>query len=294
MLRLFHKPRDVRLVHRFPRDIRPAEYFSVEIGGVVVSDLLDATGPVIRPPARPPVQERKRRFTLLEMELGQKVIAHELRVNMTTSEVFLFGQICSALILAPQILVPRRSTLTTYYERKKKKKVLHAYTQRAGHPYINVNRVLDGYDWVYCVDTNTAINRNGQKVSVTTALAAKSERLGEIAAHISSDHIVQMVAHDPPPGNPELHGIWSVLRFLVNDHPEMVEGRLAIITDTEFGMIKAWQDRTEPFYDGHRLPDGVDIFYATADAGSEEFMPNRLMKICDSLSTKKMREVIAS
>ena len=59
-------------------------------------------------------------------------------------------------------------------------------------------------------------------------------------------------------------------------------------------MVKAWNERTEPFYDGHRLPDGVDIFYATADAGSEEFMPNRLMRACDSLSAKKLREVIAS
>ena len=50
--------------------------------------------------------------------------------------------------------------------------------------------------------------------------------------------------------------------------------------------------RSEPFYDGHRLPDGVDIFYASADAGSEEFLPNQLMRTCDSLSTRKLREML--
>lgn len=292
MLRLFHRPGEKLLVHRFPRDIPPGDAISVEIGGVEKS-LLDVASPVIRPPLRRPSQERQKRFTLVEMEFGQMVIAHELRVNLTTSEVFLIGQIHSALVLEPQILTPYRTTLTTYYLRKGKKKVLHAYYQSAGHPFVNIDRVLEGYDRVYCVDTNTAINSSGQKVAVTTALAVKTKKLGDCALHIYSDYTIQVVAHDPPPGNPELHGIWSVLGHLVRDHPELLEGRLAIITDTEFGMVKAWHERTESFYDGHRLPDGVDIFYATADAGSEEFLPNQLMRVCDSLSAKKLRELIA-
>ncbi len=293
MLRLFQRSEDKLFVHRFPRDLPPSEALSVEIGGVEKYQV-DTAGPVIRPPILRPNQHRQKRFTLVEMEFGQKVIAHELRVNFTTSEVLLIGQIHSTLILEPQVLIPCRSTLTTYYARKGKKKVLHAYFQSSGHPFINIDRVLEGYDRVYCIDTNTAINRSGQKVAVTTALAAKARRVGESAVHIGSDYTIQVVARDPPPGNPELHGIWSVLGFLVRDHPGLVEGRLAIITDTELGMVKAWHERTEPFYGGHRLPYGVDIFYATADAGSEEFMPNQLMRVCDSLSARKLREVIDS
>jgi hypothetical protein len=85
-----------------------------------------------------------------------------------------------------------------------------------------------------------------------------------------------------------------VLGFVVKNHPELLDGRLAIITDTEFGMIKPWHERTAPFYDGHKLPEGVDIFYATADAGGEEFLPNRLMRLCDSLSARKLREVLGA
>lgn len=283
--------RDKLFVHRFPPDIPPGEEVSVEIGGVN-SELLDTNGPVIRPPNRQPNQKRQERCTLLEMEFGQKITPHELQVNLTTSEVFLIGQIYSPLVLTPQILIPRRWALTTYYARTGKRKMLHAYFQNAGHPFIKIEQVLEAYDRVICVDTNTAINRIGQKVAVTTALVAKADRLGEIAVRIGADHTIQVVAHDPPPGNPELHGIWSVLGFLVREHPKLVEGKIAIITDTEYGKVRAWHERTEPFYDGHRLPNGVDIFYATADAGSEEFLPNLLMRACDSLSAKMLREVI--
>lgn len=61
------------------------------------------------------------------------------------------------MFLYPQLLIPRRSTLTTYYERKGKKKLLHAYFQGAGHALINIDRVFEPYGRVYCVDTNSAI-----------------------------------------------------------------------------------------------------------------------------------------
>jgi hypothetical protein len=293
MLRLLNKPEDKLFVHKFPRDIQPGQELSVEIGGVK-SELLDTSGLVIQPGRRQLNQKRLERFTCLEMDFGQKIVAHELQVNFSTTEVFLIGQIFSSLILKPQILVPIRSTLSTYYARKGKKKLLHAYYQGNGHPFIKIDRVLESYDQVLCVDTNSAINRNGQKVAITIAIVAKSKRLGEVAIHVNAEHTIEVVAHDPPPGNPELHGIWMVLGFLVKEHPQLVEGRIAIITDTEFGMVKAWHQRTEPFYDGHRLPDDVDIFYATADAGSEEFLPNLLMRTCDSLCAKKLREVLAT
>lgn len=291
LLRPIHNPKDRVFVQKFPHDIKAGTELSVEIGNVE-AELLNASGAVIQPPKRQANQTRQQRFTLLNMEFGQRIVAHELHVNLTTTEVFLVGQIYSPLILSPQILVPLRSTLTTYYARKGKKKVLHAYFQESGHPYIRIDRVLEKYDRVLCVDTNNAIKPNGQKVAVTTALVAKSTRLAEVAMHTGADHIVQFVALDPPPGNPELHGIWTILGHLVEKYPELVASRIAIITDTEFGMVKAWNDRSQPFYDGHMLPADVDIFYATADTGSEEFVPNMLMRACDSLSTQKLREVL--
>ena len=287
------RPRDKLLVHKFPSNMLPSQTISVTINGVK-SELWGNDGLITRPRRSQPKQDRQERSTILEMDFDQKVLVRELHVNMATAEVFLIGQIYSALILTTQILIPCRSALSTYYTRNGKNKLIHAYFQGAGPPFLQILRVLENYDQVLCVDTNSKINRNGKKVAVTTALLAKSEQFGEIGLNVTADHTIQVVSHDPPAGNPEMHGIWAVLRFLVKDHPQLIQGRIAIITDTEFSMVKAWNDRTAPFYDGHTLPAGVDIFYATADSGSEEFMPNLLMRTCDSLSKEKLREVISS
>lgn len=290
MIRLAPTPGHKNFVHKFPSDMPPGDELSVTIGGVK-KGLLDSDSLIIKP-FKQPRQQRQARSTLVEMEFGQMVIAQELRVDFTTAEIAVVGRLHSQVFLYPQLLVPRRSSLTTYYERKGKNKLLHAYFQGPGHAFINIDRVFELYDRVYCVDTNSAVARNGSRVSVTTAITVTSMKIGNSAIHLSADNTIQLVATDPPSGNPEVHGIWMMLSRLWEHHPQLLQGKLAIITDTELGRVKAWNARAEPFYDGHRLPEGVDIFYASADVGSEEFLPNQLMKTCDSLSTRKLRELL--
>ena len=278
------------IVHRFPPSMPPGVVLSVTIGDVK-KGLLDSDNLIIKP-FKQPRQKRQVRSTLVEMEFGQRIIAQELRVDFTTAEISVVGCLSSTVFLYPQLLVPRRSSITTYYERKGKQKVLHAYFQGAGHAFVNIDRVFELYDRVYCVDTNSAVARNGSRVAVTTAITVTSKKIGDSAIHISSDNTIELVATDPPPGNPEVHGIWMMLSHLWKHHPQLLQGKLAIITDTELGRVKAWNERAAPFYDGHRLPEGVDIFYASADVGSEEFLPNQLMKTCDSLCTRKLRELL--
>lgn len=290
MLRLEPTLGHSNFVHKFPSNMPPGEALSVTIGGIK-KGLLDSNSLIIKP-HKQPKQERQARSTLIEMEFGQRVIVQELRVDLTTAEISVVGYLHSTVFLYPQLLLPRRSTLTTYYERKDKKKILHAYFQGPGHAFASIDRVFELYDRVYCVDTNTKVARNGSLIAVTTAITVTSKKIGDSAIHISSDNTIELVVTDPPPGNPEVHGIWMMLVHTWKNHPQLLQGKLAIITDTDLGKIKAWNERAEPFYDGHRLPDGVDIFYASADAGSEEFLPNQLMKTCDSLSTRKLREML--
>lgn len=290
MLRLDPMLGHKTFVHKFPPDMPPSEVLSVTIGDVK-KRLLDSESLIIKP-HKQPRQQRQARATLVEMEFGQRVIVQELRVNLTTAEISVFGRLHSTVFLYPQLLVPQKSTLTTFYERKGGKKLLHAYFQGPGHAFVNIDRIFELYDRVYCVDTNTAVARNGSRIAVTTAITVTSKKIGHSAIHVSSDNTIELVATDPPHGNPELHGIWMMLAHTWKIHPQLLQGKLAIITDTELGKVKAWNERAEPFYDGHRLPEGVDIFYASADAGSEEFLPNQLMRTCDSLSTRKLREML--
>lgn len=265
---------------------------SVEVGDVK-KYILNIDGLALRK-GKSVKEKRQTRNSLLEMEFPQPVIARELRVNMSSSEVLLVGQVDSPLILRAQVLTPSNSSLTTYFKREDgKKKILHAFYYAAGHPFVYIDRVLESYDRVLCIDTNTGIRR-GQRVAVTTAISAEVNRIGRLAAHLQSDFTLQVVGTDPAPGNAELDGIAKVISHLNHKLLHILEGRIAIITDTEFGRVKAWSRRTEPFYNGHNLPEGVDIFYATADSGSDEFLVNKMMRACDVESTKKLREVLAS
>lgn len=276
-------------VHKFPSDMPPGKLLCVTIGGVK-KGLFDSGGSILKP-FKKPKNERKVRSTLIEMEFDQKIIAQEVRVNLATAEISVFGRLDSNIFLYPQLLAPHKSTLTTYFDRKNGKKILHAYFCGPGQAFITIDRVLAKYDRVYCVDTNSAIGRNDSRISVTTAISMVPNRVGDHVVRADSGNTIELVAIDPPPGNPEVRGIWMMLAHLWKVHPHLLQGRLAIITDTELGKVKAWNDRTEPFFEGFPLPEGVDIFYASADAGSEEFLPNRLMRLCDALSTQKLRQM---
>lgn len=168
MLRLEPTLGHTNFVHRFPPDMPPGEVLSVTIGDIK-KGLLDSNSLIIKP-HKQPRQKKQARSTVVEMEFGQRVIAQELRVDLTTAEISVVGHLHSTVFLYPQLLVPRRSTLTTYYDRKGKKKLLHAYFQGPGHAFVNIDRVFELYDRVYCVDTNTAVARNGSRIAVTTAI----------------------------------------------------------------------------------------------------------------------------
>lgn len=286
------RSQDWVVVQRFPKDIRPMKMVSVELADVK-QYLLNVDGLALRK-GKSMKEKRQTRYSLLEMEFTQSVLAREVRLNMSTSEVLLIGQIDSPLILTAQVLTPSNSNLTTYFKREGgKKKVLNAFYYGARNPHINIDRALESYDRILCVDTNTGIGWQGQRIAVTTAIAAKLERIGRVAAQLKSDFTVQVVDKDPPPGNAEIHGIANVISHLNHNVPNSLDGRVAIITDTEFSQIKAWSRRTQPFYNGQNLPDDVDIFYATADSGSDEFMVNKMMRACDVESSKKLRKVLA-
>lgn len=276
-------------VQQFPLNAPPGKVIKLTLDGVQ-SSLLDTSGSMIKP-FKKPKQQREPRSITVEIEFEEAIVAQEVKVDFSTGEIFVVGKVNSAIFLYPQILMPSRSTITTAYDKKKGKKLINFYFQGPGHAFFGIDRIFKFYDRVYCIDTNTRVSAAGVTIAVTTAITVTSENIGDKGIHITSDHTIQLISNDPPSGNPELHGIWMLLARVWQNHPHLLEGRLAIITDTELGKIRGWNERVEPFYDGNMLPRGVDIFYASADVGSEEYLPNRLMKACDSLSTKKLEEI---
>lgn len=279
------------LLERFPSDMKPAQIVEITLSGVIYR-LLNIEGLALTLPRKQKNNAKNERFSTIQIDFGERVKIHSLYANLTTSEIACLGQPNSSIIINQTHLTSAKATLKTYYKRKDKDKILHAYFNIPGRHYLNISKALSTYDQIICIDTNAASARNGRRVAVTTAIIGAPTTLADSAVWIGESIEYQSVAYDPP-GNPEIHGIWMCFCHIYKDRPDLLKNKIALITDTEYSQIIAWQNRTKTFFDGHKLPEGIDIFYATSDAGIEEFLPNKLIKTCDKLNDKKLREILS-
>lgn len=282
--------KDEVVIERFPPEMPAAQVVEITINDVKKT-MLNAEGLVLLTPQCQPSQKRQERFSRLEIDFGKKVKLREMHINISTSLITCIGQLDSPLVLNNIPLFDTRSTLTTYYKRKNKNKILHAYFYLEGSHFLGIDKILSEYDQIFCFDTNCATTPDNKKIAVTTAIIAKPQSIAQSALFLGETTEYQSVAYDPP-GNPEIYGIWMCFCHIYKEQPALLGNKIALITDTEYGLIKDWQTRSSPFFNGMNLPEGIDIFYATSDAGGDEFMPNRLIKKCDQLSANKIRELL--
>lgn len=272
--------------------MKPAQIVEFTLSGVK-SRLLNIEGLALTFPRKQKNNAKIERFSTIQIDFGQRVKIHSIYANLTTSELTCIGQPNSPIIINQAPLTPAKATLKTYYKRKDKDKILHAYFNISGRHYLNISKALSTYDQIFCIDTNAASTRDGRRVAVTTAIIGTPMTFADSALLIGESIEYQSIAYDPP-GNPEIHGIWMCFCHIYKDRPDLLKNRIALITDTEYNQILAWQNRTEAFFDGHKLPEGIDIFYATSDAGIEEFLPNKLIKTCDKLNDKKLQDILSN
>jgi hypothetical protein len=277
--------------HDFPADIEPGDNFTITLGGVD-KQLHNIDGLRVEPAPRPKNQSRTPRFTEVHFEYSTKVKPIRLFIKTDSSLVFIYGAIDSPIILQPSILVPERSTLTTFYPRTNKNKVLHAYHQGAGHPVFDIHLALENYSQFFTIDTNCWNVRGLGKVAATTAIQSTAKRVPGNASYVSSDFCYQDIAINPE-GNPELPAISLFLQELERSLPSWPpKGKIAIVTDTEYAILKAINERKAPLFNDEFLPEAFDLLYATADAGTDEWMVNRLIGQCDKLSKAQLQEFL--
>ncbi len=290
--RMLEGGNDQILLHRFPSDMQPAQIVELTISGVI-SKLLNAEGLALTLPKKQKNNVKIERFSTIKIDFGQKFKIQSLHANLTTSEITCIGQPNSPIIIRSTPPSSAKATLITYYKKENgKNKILHAYFNIPGRHYLQIEKALSIYDQIFCIDTNSKTTKDGRVVSVTTAIIGSPKTLADSALWIGETVEYQAVAYDPP-GNPEIYGIWMCFCHIYKDRPDLLKDKIALITDTEYDKISSWQNRTEAFFEGHKLPDGIDIFYATSDAGIEEFLPNKLIKMCDKMNDQKIREFLS-
>lgn len=277
-------------IEEFPSDMPPGSSFNVTISDVqkrLINFDADTLGPIKKQKGASKIP----RSTQLEFEFFTKVRPIRMFIKTDGKLVFVFGVIDSPIVLAPQILIPAQSSLITFYEGTGRRKILHGYNQGSGHPVLDINRALEQYVEFFSIDTNCWDIKELGRISATVAIQANARLITDKTCYFSGEKTYHSFAINPE-GNPELHGIRQLLVHLEEKFPGKAGERVGIITDTEYGLVKLMNQRKIPVCENYFLPEAFDLIYATADAGPDEYMVNRLMKKCDKLASEALKDFV--
>jgi hypothetical protein len=276
-------------IHPFPAEMQPARYFSMALHDKPKQITFFSEG--VRPAKKEKVRSREQRTTEVQIDFGVPVIPLRAYLGGNASIFFIYGRIFSPLILRAEILQPKEATLITYYETLSGRKILHAFFVAGTHPPADIGWALVGFDHFYAIDTNTLPAPDGRRLSVTAVVEGVAKRLAD-GYSFTDIRLVHREAHIDVEGNPELHALRCVVEQLAVDHPPESGRRIGMITDTEYSKLKEISFRRQPLHGDYYLPPNFDVFYATSDSGSTEYMPNKMMRICDKAAGDALAHAI--
>jgi len=168
----------------------------------------------------------------------------------------------------------------TYY-RKKGLKTINRIISVPTDIGFNQNRSLLRYKHVVAIDTNTRIV-NGIRTSISVSAYVTNIKVGEKRW---SANIVDQDAFEFQDSleSPEKVGWYEFSALIVK---AKLEVPIAIIVDSHLSELRAINERSQPICRNYYLPEGMELIYASADAGGVEFVANSALSYCDK--TAKM------
>lgn len=168
---------------------------------------------------------------------------------------------------------PRSLDLALYYDGLNKRKYSIEVQSPEGRGFtLSPEEVVRRYSQVWVIDTNRrdSFDRTFCVAAMCALNPDGSGTLERIGGHLFGK----------VDGNPERYGWRRWLQFL---HPMTdPERRYAIIVDSEMGLLKAINDRTEAVHGDYVLPANFDVIYATSN--KPDTILNKAMKAADALS----------
>lgn len=277
-------------VHRLPSTLKPAQHLTLTIQDGDRDATVIEFGEVLKPRHPNKHQPRKQRYAEVRMDFGCPVHITQARMRLDTSVVECIGRRDSPIIIADGPITPRSAELSTYFERTQKRKVLNAFYYFDKEPPASCTQALNRYDRFYCCDVNTWSFRDVGPVSAWAAIRARSATLTDECSFAESDIMRSAVVPGHLEGNPERHLLRAVADHVMRELGSPPARPIGIITDSDLGLIRDMNLRTVPLIGDYFLPPGFEVAYATADAGTDEFMCNRLVQMCDAECTRLLQE----
>ncbi|MBB3411910.1 hypothetical protein FHT87_005877 [Rhizobium sp. BK316] len=220
-------------------------------------------------------KNRKPRFEHLYGTTADNVSEIVVRVNEATGEIE-FGQ--------PMVNVYSQVS----YARPKGEKVLTRVPQDSAALSFDIQRaLLANFDYTVAVDTNSR-TINGRTVSVTAVVAFEeaspppgASAYWKLAVPFCWEFI------DLTTEKIENFGWLAAYEQLVAGGHISAGNRLGMIVDSDLGNIPNFNARSAPVFEESFLPPGVQLIYASADAGSENVV-NRVLQAADAISAQAL------
>lgn len=180
------------------------------------------------------------------------------------------------------------------YERPKGPKVLSRIPQTEHHAYFDDEDALAvHFDRIFAVDTNTR-TVHGRRLSVVGVTVVKREVIpAPLRLQTSWRFDVPFaIEYGNLDAKPEPFGWMGALEILKKWNFYAEGMRVALIVDSELGLLKDFNSRKAPVDNGEYLPAGVTLVYASTDAGKETLV-NQALSISDTASGRILDAVEA-
>lgn len=205
-------------------------------------------------------QKKPRSYTVT-VDFGKPVQANGAYFDPKTSQFLLLND--------GKVLIPQNALVEQSYERSiKSNKVLNTAATNPSLLFANPNRILEQFDEIYAVDTNTK-QLHSSIVSITGIVAGEQPKfIAPGFSRINYHPNICMEFHDID-GKPEnlawmevIHAIWRSSNF-------SNKKRYAIVVDSDLGALPSYNKREKPIFADFLLPEEFVLLYASADSGSE-------------------------
>lgn len=222
-------------------------------------------------------------------EKKQKKVFYESRMARS-GNIFEVGVACDedgTLIFKPVTEVSE-AYVTSQYERVKKPKIVSKVSTGNRIAKVDINKAITDYDHILAIDTNTK-EVSGRMLSVTSVVIARLQTSAS-GGLICEYEIPFFIGFTSTLGPPERLGWVFALKVLLSCDRISLNSRIGMVVDSDLDLLDEFNSRRSPLIGSEYLLGCVELLYGSADTGSSELIPNKLIKEADKLSARILKE----
>jgi SEC-C motif-containing protein len=178
----------------------------------------------------------------------------------------------------------------TIYDRKRKKKVINKIDLIQHQNAVDPDALLlQKFDLIYAIDTNTK-NINGTLISVASVILCMLNLVTDDTFDIQYGHL-QSLEFWNIKNHPENIAWMKAIQFITQDPANNPDRKIGIIVDSDLANLSAYNTGTLPIYSDFYLPKNFELIFASADAGTQEFLANHLISLCHKLAGSLLMKI---